>query len=74
MSHTHELPKSDPVNHPSHYGGVGAYETINVIEAWNLNFNLGNAVKYISRALHKGKRVEDLKKAMWYLQREIDKE
>lgn len=62
------------VNHPSHYRGADdPYETIKVIEAWGLNFHLGNAVKYISRCDLKGKRLEDLEKAAWYLQREIDK-
>lgn len=64
------------VNHPQHYGGKdNPYETIKVIEAWGLdkNFNLGNAVKYISRADKKDKNVEDLKKARWYLDREISK-
>lgn len=67
---------SDNVNHPSHYGGEdNPYEAIKVIEAWNLGFCLGNAVKYISRAgkKDKSKEVEDLEKAVWYLQREIDK-
>jgi hypothetical protein len=62
--------KGDPVHHPAHYGS-GAYECINVIEAWGLGFRLGNAVKYIARAGRKGDRLEDLKKAAWYLQREI---
>ncbi len=44
---------------------------ITVIEDWNLGFNFGNAVKYISRDDHKADAVEDLKKAVWYLQREI---
>lgn len=64
----------DSVNHPKHYGN-GAddpYEAIKVIEAWLLNFNLGNAVKYIARADRKANRLEDLKKAAWYLQREIE--
>lgn len=61
---------SDKVNHPSHYN-KGIYEVINVIEDWNLGFNLGNAVKYIARANHKGNKVEDLKKAAWYLDRAI---
>ncbi len=61
-----------PVDHPTHYGGRGnPYETIKVIEAWGLGFNLGNTVKYISRAEKKGAPVEDLKKAAWYLEREI---
>ncbi len=62
--------KSDTVNHPSHYtqGGV---EVIDAIEAWDLGFHLGNTVKYVARAAHKGSRLEDLKKARWYLDREI---
>lgn len=66
---------SDQVNHPPHYGGENnPFEAIKVIEAWNLNFNLGNTVKYISRAGHKNKKtlVQDLKKALWYLNREIN--
>ena len=59
------------VDHPSHYGGDQAYETIKVIEAWQLGFSLGNAVKYISRAGKKGDEIEDLKKARWYLERRI---
>jgi hypothetical protein len=58
------------VDHPAHYN-TGKFEVIDVIEDWKLNFNLGNVVKYISRADHKGKALEDLKKAAWYLQREI---
>lgn len=60
----------DAVNHPEHYH-PGTYEAINVIEAWNLGFCLGNAVKYISRAGHKGDVVQDLEKAIWYIRREI---
>tara|TARA_Y100000310_G_C20187836_1_gene581124 strand:+ start:55 stop:276 length:222 start_codon:yes stop_codon:yes gene_type:complete len=62
------------IDHPSHYGGDSAYEAINVIEAWNLNFALGNCVKYICRAGKKGNRLEDLKKAAWYINREIQSE
>lgn len=63
---------SDPVNHPSHYGGGdNPYEAIKVIEAWKLGFNLGNTLKYISRAEKKTNQLEDLKKALWYLDREI---
>lgn len=62
----------DMVNQPPHYRAGDTYETIRVIEAWNLGFNLGNAVKYISRWQSKG-GVEDLKKARWYLDREISK-
>ena len=60
----------DPINHPSHYT-FSRIEVIDVIEAWELNFNLGNAVKYVARAAHKGCLLEDLKKARWYLEREI---
>jgi hypothetical protein len=66
--------KNDSVNHPSHYGGEdNPYEAIKVIEAWGLGFCLGNVVKYISRAGKKGEKtlLEDLRKARWYLDREI---
>jgi len=65
----------DKVNHPQHYGGeFNPYEVIKVIEAWNLGFNLGNTIKYISRAGIKDaeREIEDLEKALWYLQREIN--
>jgi hypothetical protein len=64
-------PESDPVNHPAHYK-VGGMETIDFIEAKRLNYNMGNAVKYITRADHKGSRKQDLEKAIWYLKREIE--
>ena len=64
--------KYEYVTHPAHYGGKGnPYETINVIEAWELGFNLGNTVKYISRAGKKDSIVQELEKALWYLEREI---
>ena len=52
---------SEAVNHPEHYN-PGTYETINVIEAWELGFCLGNCIKYISRAGKKDptKKIEDL--------------
>lgn len=68
-----EEPK-EQVHHPEHYGGKdNPYEAIKVIEAWNLGFCLGNTVKYISRAGKKNTNEEfqDLKKAAWYLNREI---
>ena len=68
--------KPEAVNHPSHYGGADdPYETIKVIDAWGLNFALGNAVKYISRAGKKdpSKTVEDLKKAEFYIRHEIER-
>jgi hypothetical protein len=64
---------TDNVNHPAHYGGDTTYEAIKVIEAWELGFCLGNAVKYISRAGKKGNAIEDLRKAAWYVQREIER-
>jgi hypothetical protein len=63
------------VNHPEHYkfGKNNEYEAIKVIEVWNLDFHLGNTVKYISRAGKKdpNKVIEDLKKALFYLDRKI---
>jgi len=64
-------PTPDPVNHPAHYK-VGGIETIDFIEAKKLNYNIGNVVKYLTRADHKGNRKQDLEKAMWYLTREIN--
>jgi len=63
-------PKPDAVNHPAHYK-VGGIETIDFIEAKKLGYNLGNVVKYLTRADHKGNKLEDLRKAQWYLTREI---
>lgn len=63
------------VNHPNHYGGEeNPYEAIKVIEAWDLDFLLGNSIKYISRAGKKNpeKEKEDLLKAIWYLNRRIE--
>jgi len=61
---------ADPVNHPEHYK-VGGIETIDFIEAKSLSYNLGNVVKYLTRADHKGNKLQDLQKAQWYLNREI---
>lgn len=66
----YEVPVADSVNHPAHYK-AGGIETIDFIEAKGLNYHLGNVVKYITRADHKGNRKEDLLKAQWYLNREI---
>jgi len=69
-----ESRKNEMVDHPNHYGGKGnIYEAIKVIEAWELGFNLGNAIKYISRVGKKLNTLEDLKKASWYINREINK-
>jgi hypothetical protein len=67
--------KKEPVNHPGHYGGKdNQYEAIKVIEAWGLNFSLGNVLKYINRS---GKKTEDplrdLQKASQYLTFEIER-
>lgn len=70
-NHTVETP-TDNVNHPAHYK-AGGIETIDFIEAKGLNYHLGNVVKYVTRADHKGNRKEDLLKAQWYLNREIAK-
>ena len=65
-------PVPDMVNHPPHYTG-GGIETIDFIEAKNLSYHLGNVVKYITRADLKGDRLENLRKAQWYLTREIQR-
>jgi hypothetical protein len=62
----------ETVNHPPHYT-KGGIETIDFIEAKDLNYRLGNVIKYVSRAGKKNSDpIEDLEKAAWYLQREID--
>lgn len=68
----HIIKPPDPVNHPDHYN-TGKIEVIDFIEDQLLNFNLGNVVKYTARAGRKdpSKTVEDLKKAAFYLDREI---
>ena len=63
---------SDPVHNPPHYKS-GGIEVIDVIEAFELGFRLANVVKYVLRAGRKGDALEDLEKAAWYLDREIDK-
>jgi len=63
----------EKVNHPKHYGGEdNLYEAIKVIEAWNANFNIGNVLKYISRCGKKDVEIQELEKAAWYLNREIE--
>lgn len=63
---------ADEVNSPPHYTR-GPVEVIDIIEGFGLNFHLGNVAKYVLRAGHKGDAVVDLKKAAWYLQREIER-
>ena len=62
----------DVVKNPSHYTAGRKFEPKDVIRDWQLNFNLGNAVKYLSRAGHKDDIIQDLKKAQTYIQFEID--
>lgn len=62
--------RHERIDHPPHYN-FGPIEVIDAIEAWDLGFHLGNVVKYVARAEHKGQRLADLKKARWYLEREI---
>ena len=62
----------DSINNPSHYAAGRQHEPIAVIEDWELGYRLGNAVKYISRAGRKQNALEDLRKAQWYLAREIE--
>jgi hypothetical protein len=64
----------EQVNHPQHYGGEeNPYEVIKVVEALEMDFHLGNVFKYITRAGKKDadKELQDLKKALWYLDRKI---
>lgn len=73
-SKVHPLNQYEKINHPDHYQAKGM-EAIDVIEAYKLNFSLGSAIKYILRA---GKKpgessIEDLNKAIWYLQREAQR-
>lgn len=65
----------EAVDHPSHYHATSGIEVIDAIEAWDLNFSLGCAVKYCARAGHKdpSKAIEDLRKAVWYIEREIER-
>ena len=67
-----ETTKDNPVSHPKHYTD-GNIEVIDYIEDKEFNFNLGNVIKYVSRAGKKdvNKTIQDLKKASWYLNREI---
>lgn len=66
--------EADMVNHPPHYSST-KIETIEAIEEWGLGFHLGSAIKYISRAGKKDptKYVEDLLKAVWYINREVER-
>jgi len=59
------------IDHPAHYGGDDPYEVIKVIEAWKVDFHIGNVIKYLYRCDKKSNELEDLKKASWYLNRKI---
>ena len=59
----------DPVTRPAHYAQGRKFEPISVIEDWGLTYHLGNALKYISRAGRKNDFIEDIEKAIWYLNR-----
>lgn len=65
---------TEMINHPNHYH-PNSIETIEVINQWKLNFQTGNALKYISRAglKNKDKTIEDLQKAIFYLNYEIER-
>jgi len=71
MSFSNFSVKKEAVEHPSHYN-QGKIECMDVVRDQNLNFNLGNVIKYIFRSKHKGKEIEDLEKACFYLKYEID--
>lgn len=67
---TSKIDKKEMVNHPSHYQGR-KFEVIDIIEDYDLDFCLGNAVKYILRCGKKDESIQELKKAIWYLERKI---
>lgn len=67
-----EIQEREMVNHPDHYQG-NKMEVIDIIEDYELGFNLGNTIKYVLRADKKGNKKQDLEKAKWYLERELSK-
>jgi len=66
---------TDPINHPAHYNinafGEQAIETYDYINSWKMGYAEGNVIKYVSRHKYKGKALQDLKKARWYLDKLI---
>lgn len=62
---------TDLINHPSHYIAANGIEAIEVVEGFELGYHLGNAVAYILRADRKGTALQDLRKAKWYIDREL---
>lgn len=67
-----ENKENNIISHPSHYCDGRKYEPVKVIQDWNLSFCLGNAIKYIARAGRKGDKAEDLRKAIQYIEFEIE--
>ena len=74
MNPTKKQAAGDSINHPAHYIDGRDHEPIDVIEDWQLGYCLGQVIKYVSRAGRKGDALEDLRKAEFYLQRQIRKE
>ncbi len=72
MNYVEPHERVDLVNQPPHYKSAGGIESIEVIESFELNFNLGNAIKYILRCNKKGNKKQDLEKAQWYINRELN--
>ena len=66
-----EILEKERVDHPAYY--QQGIEPIEVIESWDLNFNLGNVIKYTLRAPYKENMIQDLEKAKWYLERELQR-
>jgi len=66
------MSNEDLVNSPKHYQGNGI-EVIDIIDSFDLNFNLGNSIKYILRCDKKGNKKQDLEKALWYINHELQK-
>lgn len=71
MNYVEPHEKIDMVNQPPHYKSKGGIQSIEVIESFELGFNLGNAVKYVLRCNKKGNKKQDIEKAIWYLKREL---
>ena len=71
MNMNNKETKSDMVNHPKHYT-QGKLEVVEIIEDQKLCYHLGNVVKYVLRSPYKGRQLEDLRKAVWYLNRKIE--
>ena len=71
MSNFEAIARREAINHPPHYN-QGKIEVIDVIEDWGLDFHAGNVIKYVARHKHKGKALEDLRKARFYLDRLIE--